>query len=643
MGEHVRIQRNSEQATASTPNYTGAARQSTHTTQQMTGEVSSTVRDTLTSSGQPLDTSTRAFMEPRFGHDFSRVRIHTDEWAATSAHVVSALAYTVGNDVVFAQGQYNPGTLAGKRLLAHELTHVVQQKAGGARDVQMSDALSISDSSDSMEQVANETARRIVGDSSQPLYHKPLPLIAAGTAHTGHPLIQRFQAGDTGHGGIEKNALKRAGYSDEDVSKIYFGNWLRDFSQLAVAPTGLLSKHFLSPAVMSLINTLSLGEFGREVTWSDLGTYVPSEHLDNPLNAGTVEDPMVQDPKKSQQAFDKLSPTQKKAYEDEQAHIAEIQAATQSSGLPEYIEVGKFHAKRKLAEAIALKHTDAGMEAMGNGLHAIEDYFSHSNFVEVAIWYLGKEKAIPPEKYERLVKTNIGRNAALLGGNDPLDPALPAIITGTYASGYDSAISLIEQIQTEVAHGQLTRAFIIGWLIQQGIDFRVLGAQVGMSAEEVEQLEINNGKKAMGQIVDMVGINAILAAYPQISVVMQRLILAIKYGVEQLIIAATRGAKDSKKSLHQPTHSEIAKDAPDHPRFQIATMLAEYVDEQIGAAIKNIWDGMASSSSSSSASSSTPTSVSPAATESVTALVDTFVSHPARNLWWHDLLLNAIK
>jgi hypothetical protein len=86
------------------------------------------VDEVLRSPGQPLDRETRAFMEPRFGHDFSNVRVHTDGPAAKSARAVDALAYTVGRHVVFGTKQYAPGTSAGKRLLAHELTHVVQQR-----------------------------------------------------------------------------------------------------------------------------------------------------------------------------------------------------------------------------------------------------------------------------------------------------------------------------------------------------------------------------------------------------------------------------------------------------------------------------------------------------------------------------------
>jgi outer membrane protein OmpA-like peptidoglycan-associated protein len=105
--------------------------------------VSPVVHDTLNSSGQPLDSDTRAFMEPRFEHDFSQVRVHTDAEAAESAQAVNALAYTVGRDVVFGEGQYAPETSEGRELLAHELTHVVQQahKTGASvSSIQLGDA-----------------------------------------------------------------------------------------------------------------------------------------------------------------------------------------------------------------------------------------------------------------------------------------------------------------------------------------------------------------------------------------------------------------------------------------------------------------------------------------------------------------------
>lgn len=80
-------------------------------------------------NGQPLDSGIRDFMEQRFYHDFSGVRVHANTEAAESALSVNALAYTVGQDIVFGTGQYQPGTFEGKKLLAHELTHVLQQRS----------------------------------------------------------------------------------------------------------------------------------------------------------------------------------------------------------------------------------------------------------------------------------------------------------------------------------------------------------------------------------------------------------------------------------------------------------------------------------------------------------------------------------
>jgi len=93
------------------------------------GSVPSIVEDVLSSPGQPLDTATRDDFGSRFGHDFSRVRVHTSEVAGQSANAVGALAYTVGPNIAFASGNYAPTESRGRRLLAHELAHVVQQGA----------------------------------------------------------------------------------------------------------------------------------------------------------------------------------------------------------------------------------------------------------------------------------------------------------------------------------------------------------------------------------------------------------------------------------------------------------------------------------------------------------------------------------
>jgi len=89
------------------------------------------VRGVLRSPGRPLDTASQAYFEPRFRHDFSHVRVHTDSGAARSASVIDAQAYTSDNHIVFAEGTYAPGSTASRRLMAHELAHVVQQERGG--------------------------------------------------------------------------------------------------------------------------------------------------------------------------------------------------------------------------------------------------------------------------------------------------------------------------------------------------------------------------------------------------------------------------------------------------------------------------------------------------------------------------------
>jgi hypothetical protein len=101
--------------------------QRSSTNQSEPSEVPPIILEVLSSPGQPLDPEMRPFMEPRFGHDFSKVRVHTDAKAAESVRAVNALAYTVGQDVVFGDGQYVPSTHEGRRLIAHELMHVVQQ------------------------------------------------------------------------------------------------------------------------------------------------------------------------------------------------------------------------------------------------------------------------------------------------------------------------------------------------------------------------------------------------------------------------------------------------------------------------------------------------------------------------------------
>ena len=112
--------------------------------------------------GQPLESSVRGDMEARFGQDFGDVRLHTDERASNSAASVGANAYTVGNDIVFRSGHFDPGSPTGQRTIAHELSHVVQQRSGPVDGAEAPGGIRLSDPGDRFERAADATADRVM-------------------------------------------------------------------------------------------------------------------------------------------------------------------------------------------------------------------------------------------------------------------------------------------------------------------------------------------------------------------------------------------------------------------------------------------------------------------------------------------------
>ncbi|MBJ7597145.1 MAG: hypothetical protein DLM67_14040 [Candidatus Nephthysia bennettiae] len=141
-------------------------------------EQPSPVHDVVGSGGgSPLDTDTRGLMEGRLAQDFSDVRVHTGQKADESARSINAQAYTVGTDVVFRSGHYSPGTDTGQRVLAHELTHVVQQKAGPVAGTPAPGGIRLSDPSDPFEQAAEGAAEQAM--------NQPAPVAQTGVQRQG--------------------------------------------------------------------------------------------------------------------------------------------------------------------------------------------------------------------------------------------------------------------------------------------------------------------------------------------------------------------------------------------------------------------------------------------------------------------------
>jgi outer membrane protein OmpA-like peptidoglycan-associated protein len=169
----------------------------------------------LRSPGQPLDAATRAVLEPRFGHDFSRIRIHTDAQAADSARAVNALAYTVGEDVVFGRGQYRPESSDGQRLIAHELAHTIQQ-AGGTGELKPSES-GLEREAESASRAALE-GRDVTVNSAAPLGLSRQP--APGAAPSLAPAASSASAVETDPNTIDGFVTGRAEISPANLAKL---------------------------------------------------------------------------------------------------------------------------------------------------------------------------------------------------------------------------------------------------------------------------------------------------------------------------------------------------------------------------------------------------------------------------------------
>jgi hypothetical protein len=126
-------------------------------------EERSPVHDVVNSGGgSPLPAETRTDMESRFGQDFGDVRVHTDGAAHESAKSVNAQAYTVGSNIVFQRDKYDPSSDTGKHMLAHELTHVVQQRSGPVDGADAGGGVRVSDPSDRFEREAVANADHLM-------------------------------------------------------------------------------------------------------------------------------------------------------------------------------------------------------------------------------------------------------------------------------------------------------------------------------------------------------------------------------------------------------------------------------------------------------------------------------------------------
>ena len=159
--------------------------------------------------GSPLPAPVRAEMEQGLGADFSSVRVHTDGNAAASAQAVQAKAYTVGDDIVFNHGAYSPDSDSGRHTLAHELTHVVQQRSGPVDGTPTGDGVALSDPSDRFEREAEANASAVMSGQASDVQRA-----GSDTA----PAVQREDM-DEEDESLQMLTLQREGEMGEDLEE----------------------------------------------------------------------------------------------------------------------------------------------------------------------------------------------------------------------------------------------------------------------------------------------------------------------------------------------------------------------------------------------------------------------------------------
>ena len=196
-------------------------------------------------SGQPLDSTARTLMESRFGHSFDRVRTHTDAYASHQAQALDASAFTIGQDVFFGNGRYRPDTRDGQRLLAHELTHTLQQRDHAAASNDAFGSQAVSHPSDALEQEADRIADSVVsgdvvsvhGAADGAAIHRDLSLPSLGDLKRGAEAVI-----DTGKGLVKKGAQAVEGAVEAAEEAI---EWIAtEAGKLALAEANALASLF---------------------------------------------------------------------------------------------------------------------------------------------------------------------------------------------------------------------------------------------------------------------------------------------------------------------------------------------------------------------------------------------------------------
>lgn len=405
----------------------------------MVKEAATRVAKEPATGGAPLPDNVRTKMEARFGEDFSGVQIHT---GSKDVDTIGAGAAAKGEHIHFATGSFDPASKDGEKLIGHELTHVVQQR-GAAPSGKPEAAPSSSPAEQEAEKVGEHIASMSGGKSEHKAPENETPELETEAAPQPEIQVKRGTAaadavhfGEAGvHRGIELEAAgvgekydpKKLTPQQKAALEMYSGNFMRDYSQLA-APAGLkiLSNlpstnkggkvgqaggRVLTDAIIKAIAILELGkDIGKGlVTQQNVGVYEAEQHLDNPIGTSASGDfvtegskpHLAQSPQpKAISTFDAVGNTVVAKNSTTDPDTAKTHAGSAVEGLqfenPELYKIGEGglqnhlansteHSKNCFLSAVEQGATPSGRMNAGMGQHVVEDYFSHSNFIEVGL------------------------------------------------------------------------------------------------------------------------------------------------------------------------------------------------------------------------------------------------------------------
>lgn len=362
-------------------------------------------------------------MERAYGTSFGDIRIHTDEQAGQFTQGVQGGAVNLGTDIFFAPGRWNAGSDDGQRLLAEELAHFVQH--GGRRATGGTPRLGATNSGAEQEAQAMSTAL-VQGAALPPLSRGHDPNVARRGEAPVHQGIE-MEAGDAGVGPKLMADLSKpapaAGTRAAGLLQVYSGNFMRDLSQLNVPLiTDKLSKMPKSGALLNqargnrplnyqtvgaagaesiitgLIRALAVLELGQPITQANvtkknIGAYRPEEHIDNPIGLRSPE-LLVRDGSSGQRRPAHAAGSGPDADRDRELAGSAVPGTQvdnpslykySDQGLANHIYNSIEYAKSQWLLAAQAGPSAGGRMHLGAGLHVVEDYFSHSNFIEVAL------------------------------------------------------------------------------------------------------------------------------------------------------------------------------------------------------------------------------------------------------------------